>query len=354
MAIDKYTLKDGSTRYRVSVYMNGQRVAQKRGFKTKKEAKNYEASVRIKGARAGIKTYDSVEKLYIESLESVYKESSVYMIENQLKNHVPKEWRKRRIDAIKPSECQELSNRLSLKYKSAAVFIGHISAVFDYAEKMDIISKNPFSKIIKPAAKKREPSDKWSMWTEDEIIRFLQAAKRSNNPLAYPFFRLVLMTGMRRGEAIGLRWQDFDAKSLTITIQNALALGRHGEIVQSTPKYNSSRTIAIDEETAEALEALRPFSTDERIFPVVTTTVRQWFLKLEVDAGLPHSRLHNFRHEHTTMLLENGAYIKDVQERLGHKSAQTTLNIYAHASKDKRKVLEHIPENHYTAHSKEP
>ena len=354
MAIDKYTLKDGSTRYRVSVYMNGQRIAQKRGFKTKKEAKNYEANVRIKGARADIKTYESVEKLYLESIESVYKDSSVYMIENQLKNHVPKEWRKRRIDAIKPSECQQLSNRLSAEYQSAAIFIGHISAVFDYAERMEIISKNPFSKIIKPAKKSGTLSDKWTLWTEDEITRFLQATKDSKNPLAYPFFRLILLTGMRRGEALGLRWKDFDAENLMVTIENAMAIGRHGEIVESAPKYNSSRTIAIDAETAEALEKLQPFSKDERIFPVAGTTVRQWFLKAEIDAGLPHSRLHNFRHEHTTMLLENGAYIKDVQERLGHKSAQTTLNIYAHASKDNRKVLDAIPKNHYTAHSKEP
>lgn len=351
MAIDKYTLKDGSTRYRVSVYMNGERIAQKRGFKTKKEAKNYEAHVLLTAKRPKLATYESVEKLYIESLESIYKESTVYQIENQLKNHVPKEWRKRRIDAIKPGECQQLSNELSARYKSAAAFIGHISSVFEYAERMEIISKNPFSKIIKPAPRQKALSDEWSLWTEDELTRFLQEAKENPNPLAYPLFRLVLLTGMRRGEAIGLRWQDFDHDNMTVTIQSAVSLGRHGEPVQSTPKYNSSRTIAIDDETAEALEGLRPFSTDERIFPIGSTTVRRWFLKAEAAAGLPHSRLHNFRHEHTTMLLENGAYIKDVQERLGHRSAQTTLNIYAHASKDKRKVLDHLPKNHYTPHS---
>ena len=350
MAIDSYKLKNGQTRYRVAVYINGQRVAQKRGFKTKKEAKEYEARVRLKKNRPKFSAYEDVEKLYLESLEAVYKESTVYQIENQLKNHVPKDWRKRQISAIKPSECQALANALSSRYKSASAFVGHISGVFDYAENLEIIEKNPFSKIIKPVARQNSQDD-WALWTEDELIRFLQSAKENPNPLAYPLFRLVLLTGMRRGEAIGLRWQDYNAEELTITIQNAVALGRHGETVQTSPKYNSTRTIAIDEETAEAIEKLRPISTSERIFPIGSTTVQRWFVKAETEAGLPHSKLHNFRHEHTTTLLENGAYIKDVQERLGHKSAQTTLNIYAHASKDKRRVLDYLPKNHYTDHS---
>lgn len=353
MAIDKYTLKDGSTRYRVSVYMNGQRIAQKRGFKTKKAAKDYEASVRMKGARRKALTYENVERLYIDSIENTREESTVYQLEQRLRNHVPKEWRKRTITTIKPEECQRLANRLADQFDSAAAFVGDVSSVFAYAVKMDMLQSNPFDKIIKPSKKPETSSDKWATWTPEQIGGFLEATKDLSSYLAYPFFRLILFTGMRRGEALGLRWSDFDYDKKTVNIVNAITRGRNGGPVQSHPKNNSRRQIVIDDETADAIEVLRPLSRSERIFPVGTTCCTQWFLKAEKLAGLPHSRMHNLRHEHCTVLLENGAYLKDVQERLGHKNAETTLNIYAHASKDKRKVLDHLPENHYTAHSGE-
>ena len=352
MAIDSYKLKNGQTRYRATIYINGERIKQQRGFKTKKEARDFEARVRIEGAPKPKKTYDEVEKLYLASLENKREESTIYNLEKRLQKHIPKYWRRRNIAAIKPEECQQYVNDIANDFapSSAKIFVSDANKVFEYAFNLELVKRNPFNQIIKPSGGESNAEEKWAMWTPEQIGLFLETAANTGNPFMYPLFRLVLFSGMRRSEAIGIRWKDFDYERRTISIVNAVVVGRHGAQTERHPKNHSERVIMIDAETADAIEALRGFATTERIFPFCATTALRWFRKVEKDAGLPHSRLHNLRHEHCTVLLENGAYLKDVQQRLGHKDANTTLNIYAHANKDKAKVLEHLPENHYTAH----
>lgn len=353
MAIDSYKLANGQTRYRVSVYVNGERVKQQRGFKTKKEARDFEARVRLEGAPKPYKTYDEVEKLYLASIESKYAGSTVYNTENALKNNVPQEWRRRNISAIKRDECQELANTVAARCKSGAKYVERISKVFEFAERMEFIKRSPFANVIMPKVKKAETDEKWAFWTAEQYAHFLETAKEYGNVYAYPYFLLELMSGMRRGEPLGLKWSDFDYEARKINLHNAVSVTRSGNYAVRNTKYDSDRVIIIDQETADVIEALRPMSDGEYIFPISYGSVHYWFNKIEKLAGLPHSRLHNMRDEHATVLLQNGAYIKDVQERLGHKDAKTTLNAYAKANRDKGKVLDYLPKNHYTPHSTE-
>lgn len=353
MAIDKYKLKDGSTRYRVSVYINGQRVAQKRGFETKKAAKDYEASIRIKEDYEKAPTYENIEQLYLRSIENTLQGSSVYYIERTLKVNIPESWRKKDISTIKPVDAQKLVNTLTSKCKSGRGYISRISCLFEFAKKMGYISTNPFDMVQKPKIVKSDPDERWALWTPEQFAIFLEEAKKYDSPYAYPLFRLYLFSGMRHGEPLGLLWTDFDYENRTINLQSADGLGRHGERVLKSPKNDSKRKIVLDQVTADSIEDLRQGSISDRIFPVGYYSVQTWFTTIERRAKLPHSRLHNFRVEHCNVLLSNGAYVKDVQQRVGHKNAQTTLNVYARANRNSDEVLDYIPENHYTTHYKE-
>lgn len=350
MAIDSYKLKNGQTRYRVAVYINGERIAQKRGFKTKKEAKDYEARIRVKGVRSNAKTYDAVEKLYIESLEADLEGSSVYTIENALHYNVPQEWRHRNIASITPTEIQRAVNTISARCKTGAHYAYMISKIFKYAEDIGALQTNPFKRVRMPKQEEPDPDGKWAIWTPEQFALFLETSKQIYEPMAYPLFRLYLYTGTRHGEPIAFKWSDFDYESRTFDLEHAIGVDRHGKRITKKPKHNSKRLLVVDQETADAVESLRKRSTSDRIFPIGYATVYAWFIKIEKKAGLPHSRLHNFRVEHCSILLQNGAYLKDVQKRLGHKDAKTTLNVYARANKDSGDVLNYIPKNHYTAH----
>lgn len=340
MAIDKYKLKDGSTRYRVSVYINGQRVAQKRGFEKLKDAKAYEASVISKGKANKRITYQDAEDMYLDAYMHAHKESSYYAVRKRLANKVPPEWRKRDISAISTIECQRLANHLSDQYLSASSYISTISEVFKFAKnQMDAIEINPFDKIIKP--KKHEATHVPDLWTNEQLHLFLETARQFRRPEAYPLFRLMAYTGLRRGEIVAIKWQDIHGD--IITIHDNMTIDRNGhEIIDSPKTENSTRTIAIDPETALAIETLRENAKDERVFPIGLNCLRKWLVEIEKQAGIPHNQSHNFRRNHGTQLLNSGAPIKDVQDRLGHKDAAATLAFYARSNRDKRSILKYI------------
>lgn len=348
MAITKYKLKNGQTRYRVSVYVDGIRIDQKAGFEKMKDARAYEAKVKARGKIERQWTYQEIEDLFLESYINSVRGQTFYTVRRVLKYHIPKEWRKRKITSIKPSEMQALVNSIVDDYapSSARTYISNIASVFEFAAKMRATDGNIFDSVIRPRSKKKQEK-KWATWTREQLAIFLDTCKEDEYPYMYPYFRMVLMTGMRLGESLAVMWKDFDYESLTINIQHSVVGNAYGHQEIGAPKYDSVRTIAIDQETADAIQSLRTIAKNEFIFPMTTRSVRRQLLRLEEKAGLPHTRIHNFRHEHATALLKSGAYVKDVAERLGHKSVSTTLDIYADASRDKREVLDHLPDDFY-------
>ena len=173
-----------------------------------------------------------------------------------------------------------------------------------------------------------------SVWTAEQAARFL--ALRADHPL-HGLWRAALGTGMRRGELLGLRWQDVDLDTRQLRVRTSLIYA-DGRVQLTATKTGRGRVISIDDDTAAAITRQpRPAHED---WPLVFTTLngmpwhpdaisgrwrRQW-PALE----LPQIRLHDLRHSHATLLLDQGVPIKVVSERLGHASITTTLDIYAH------------------------
>lgn len=356
MAIDKYKLKNGQTRYRVSVYVNGVRVAQKRGFEKLKDARAYEAKIKARGKVEKPWTYQEIEDLFLESYEKRVVGSTYYETKKSLMANIPKDWRRRPIKSIKLIEIQKLVNDLVSRLKAPSTYISRVSSVFDFAWKMGAIDRNPLDLVSKPKMK-RPKNDQWAIWTTDQIGIFLEACKKDENLYIYPYFRLLITTGMRRCEPLGIFWRDFDAAGMCINLQTALSKDSEGHTTITEPKYDSTRLVAIDPITTEALTNLRETTQgndNQRIFPFSSAAPSRWLEKIEKKTGLPHTRIHNFRHEHATVLLKSGAYLKDVMYRLGHKSSSTTLEIYAEVSADKHEILNKIPDDLYTPHYTEP
>jgi len=184
------------------------------------------------------------------------------------------------------------------------------------------------------------------VWDGAQIGQFLNYCSSIDDPLL-AVWRLVLATGMRRGEVCGLRWSDVDFVAGTVTIaQTRVKAGN--AFVMATPKTKSSRrTVAIDAGTVTALAILRNAldaaaeNYDAAPFEMVATnldgiavhplTLTRRFQRLARAAGLPVIRLHDARHTAATKQLEDGVSIAVVAARLGHASAATTLAIYAHS-----------------------
>jgi len=157
------------------------------------------------------------------------------------------------------------------------------------------------------------------------------------------------MTGMRRGEAIGLRWSDVDLEAGRLAVRRALIpCGR--DVIVSEPKtIKGRRVIAIDPGTVEVLKAQATRQLDEQdewdeawietglVFTqengaaLDPETVSRHFRQAVKRSMLPTIRLHDLRHTHATLALQAGIHPKVVSERLGHATISITLDTYSHA-----------------------
>jgi len=183
------------------------------------------------------------------------------------------------------------------------------------------------------------------IWSPNELSMFL--AQTTNSPLGSIWF-VMAHTGIRRGEALGLRWHDFHAQMGVLSVRRALnQVG--SKIYVSAPKSAQSRVIELDSATVECLREHRDrleherarlegakVSSSDYVFVSddgtahVPARISKAFQAAVVEHGLPRIRLHDLRHTHASHLIESGANPKVVQERLGHADVVITLNLYSH------------------------
>ena len=189
-------------------------------------------------------------------------------------------------------------------------------------------------------------------WTLDEMQLFLQHLESKNHDM--PFI-IALATGVRYGEALGLKWNrvDFEKKTIAIThqlkIEENRETGKEEWIISPQLKTNRSyRTIDIDDDTIEVLKKHKLQQEKDKLKAgddyndldlvcctslgnVITKSyLRRVFNRSSKRAGVKSITFHGLRHTHATLLLNDGVHPKIVQERLGHESIQTTLDTYSH------------------------
>lgn len=217
---------------------------------------------------------------------------------------------------------------------------------FSDAVKWNRLVRNPADAADPPA-----PSDatapEMHTWAAGELRAFLDHV---DDDRLSPLWTLLAMTGVRRGEALGLRWSDVDLDAGRISIRQTLvAVGYRVEY--STPKTKKGRrSVALDEGTVATLRSWRARRLEERMAwgqgglagddlvftredsePLHPDRVTKMFDGHVARAGLPRIRLHDLRHTHATLALQAGVHPKVVSERLGHATVSLTLDVYSHA-----------------------
>ena len=147
---------------------------------------------------------------------------------------------------------------------------------------------------------------------------------------------------MRRGEIVGLRWEDIDLKAGIISVKRNLQYSKDRGIYEASPKGGRYRTVDIGPDVIALLKAYQKeqagtrlskwvFTTDGEDTPMFPTTPTRYFRKFGERYGIPGFHPHLLRHTSATLSLTNGGDAKSVADRLGHADASTLLKIYAHA-----------------------
>ena len=223
-----------------------------------------------------------------------------------------------------------------------------IHKALKYAVKIDLISTNPADKVERP---KKDPFI-GSFYDSHEMERLFAAAKGTH--LEIPIF-LGAFYGLRRSEAVGLRWSAIDFENNTLTIRHTVTScnlsGKRVQIARDTTKTKSSmRTLPLipafkellleKREEQEEYRRLCGRSYDKRYLDYICVDemgtlispdyLTASFPKLLKKNNLRHIRYHDLRHSCASLLLANGVPMKQIQEWLGHSDFSTTANVYAH------------------------
>ena len=212
------------------------------------------------------------------------------------------------------------------------------------AERWDLITRNPADRAAVPAARPHA----MNTWTADELRAFL---KQSQDDRLWPLWQVLAATGLRRGEVLGLTWRDLDATAGRLVIARAWVTTVGGETSLQAPKTaRGRRQVALDGATVAALKGWRTRQVAERLalgaayadndlifcradgVPYSPGYISAEFKAQAKAAGLPTIRLHDLRHTHASLMLQQGIHPKVVSERLGHGSTAFTMDVYAHTT----------------------
>ncbi len=230
-----------------------------------------------------------------------------------------------------------LSDRTVLAYHHL------ISIVLAQAEKEMLVPYNAAAKATPPKATKKAPNY-FQPETISEILKALEA-----EPLKWRLItHLLLVTGCRRGEIMGLKWEKVDFQKSRLTIDRALIVSPSKGVYESSTKTSDIRYLNLPRETMDLLRQYRreqlllQFANGDRwrhtgyVFTqdngehMNPDSITGWLLDFSKRHGLPHINPHAFRHTVASVLLANGTDIVTVAAQLGHASASTTENFYAH------------------------
>ena len=218
--------------------------------------------------------------------------------------------------------------------------------VFKDAVKWGRLVRNP-SDAADPPRSVASGAPETTTWTADELRRFLDGVADDR---VYAAYLLLATSGMRRGEALGLRWADLDLDGGRASIRQTVIVVSH--VVQmGTPKTaKGRRTVTLDAVTVSGLREHRVRQNAERLLmgsgwsdldlvfcrvdgtPLHPERFTRQFSERVRQLGLPKLRLYDLRHGWATMALTAGVHPKVVQERLGHANIGITLDTYSHVT----------------------
>ena len=228
-----------------------------------------------------------------------------------------------------------------LSVRSVGIEYAVLRRALNDAVRWELLPRNPLRAVDPSKAPKRE----LTVLTPDEAGKFLAALQGHR---AYPLFAVLLFTGLRIGEACGLRWKDVNLEASTMSVSHTLQY-RKGQPTLGPTKTGHGRSVALGPDLVMVLRHHRAEQAQERLAAGPLWRPEGWVFTNAVGgpmhpsnlthrvfypaldrAGLPRIRIHDLRHTMATLMLAGGIHPKVVQERLGHSAIHVTMDTYSH------------------------
>lgn len=300
----------------------------KRGFSTKKEAQLYEAQMKLDNDVHSC-SYTFKDMWHLSEVDSSAETKKQHAEHFNIRFS---KFLNKRIDKITRHDLMQWRSDLyNSKFSTATknTTIMYVRGVFEYAN--DVYGLPNTATCLKSFKKTNEElMREMQVWTVEEFRQFIGCV---DSPIYRDFFHALFWTGMRRGECIALQCDDYEDGWINIHASQEYA----SEGLKPT-KTRTRRRIQVDDVTAKILEKRKSESEHGYLFGgnycLTPTPIDRHFKKAIQDAGVKPIRLHDLRHSHATLLINQGVNIVAVSKRLGHGDIETTLKHYTHLLAD--------------------
>lgn len=331
--------------------INGKYVRKsKSGFKSKKEAERFLRSV-IEDIEAGLKVQGSdvlmknflYEWLDMYSSISGLAENTYRGYRTNINNHIIPVIGDIKLNSLKPEDIDRLLLTMTekgLSVTSQRYVISVIRKSLNWAVKRRILRFNVIDYVDIPKPEKFNPT----VLNEEQLQVLLNYC--SSSPLLTPI-SLILLTGLRRGEALGLKWSDIDFENKVLHVQRSATPAKGGYHFSPCKTEKSNRFLSLPDIAVSVLEnwkmyqsefylTIDNFNPDDYVFYNYTckilscSAIRRYYKKALQDCNLPDIRIYDLRHSYATLLLKKNIAPKVASKMLGHSDTRTTLDIYTH------------------------
>ena len=321
----------------------------KRGFATKKEALGFERDFLEKQSANPDMTFQNLYEIYMEDMAARLKQSTLLTKKTVLQTHILPFFGSKPINEIKASDVRRWQAKLmgspnNYSQTYLKKINTELNSIINYAKRFYDLNTNPCGKAGTIGKAKAEEMD---YWTYDEYIAFREGVK--DKPLSYICFEVLYWTGMREGELLALSPADIDLDNKIISINRTYQRIGGKDVFTSPKTRKSKRKIPIPDflcqELSDYIQSRYMLDADERLFPVTKSYLSHEMIRGCKNTGVKKIRIHDVRHSHASLLINQGCDALMLADRLGHEKVSTTLNTYSHLFPHKQQELVHSLES---------
>lgn len=321
-------------------YTGERKLKKKRGFERKKDALEWEYDYKIRKQGLPEMSFNALWEEYKEDLKNRIKESTwgskIHIVDkrilpffkntpiNEIDERMIRKWQNWILDLKKPNGDPYSETYIKSINNQLSAILNH--AVTYY--------KLPYNPVHRTGSIGQKHAGKMEFWTLDEFNQFIVYFE--NDPLYNLVFNLLFYTGMRQGELLALTLNDFDLENKTIDINKNWGIRKGKNAITTTKTKSSNRVITFPKFLFDLIhqyiESLYDYTPNEMLF---SSYVNKYSLGRNLKraaraTGVKAITVHSLRHSHASLLIDMDVNIKAIQQRLGHKDIETTLNTYSH------------------------
>lgn len=309
----------------------------KRGFKTKREALDWEKTFRQKQEASLDMLFKDFVEVYAEDMKPRLKYNTWLTKEHIIKTKLLPYFGNKKMNEIKAADVVRWQNEM-MSFRDedgngySKVYLktlqSQLSAIFNHGIRLYELKENPVRKAGSMGGERRK---EMLVWTKEEYKKFSEAI--IDKPQAYYAFEVLFWTGLRVGELLALTPADIDFSAKTISVTKSYQRIKGEDYITDPKTEKSNRTVSIPdflcEELQEYLAMLYGFKNDDRMFQITKSFLHHEMIRGSEKARVKRIRIHDIRHSHVSMLIDMGFSAVDIAGRMGHESIDITLH-YAH------------------------